>query len=387
MKNTIKSIKTGGVIAALFMVGTLNMGNQSCTPKPEGPTGRILKMDTTVGEIQARKVTMPSGEIVDFPYIANALFYGEVINSNHMTIATPLPSVPPKSAAVAHAMVSSSEQKKIDVLRSYGLVSANFISEVPIKNYHGVHMMDATSPVSPGNITCTYTTSEFSIGGDILDFSASAGGGLDIGFGKTPSTQGSIGVNYTQTALSLRLRLDRPLTQLPLQIGDAKSYQKSMSATLGYGQLGLNFFFKSAISDTIREAMSSAISDIVKNYTAARNPDWNQDWESRVVYCQNCDNDTHIAIRGGAQNGIKLGDNFTISNLNYQWVGSPCSSRLVSSIPDNPSIPTAMGVVEYVDDNFSVLGGMKYSGNSKIRVGARVSLASFVAPPASPAKP
>lgn len=384
MKNTIKSIKAGGALTALLVVGTLNMGNQSCSTPPPVSNGRILKMDTTIGEVHAQKITMPSGEIVDFPYIANALFYGEVINSDHMTVAAPLPVIASPGQSAPRVAITASAQKQIDVLQSYGLVSAEYVSEVPMKNYRGVHMLDAASPASPGSINCTYSTPEFSIGGDVLDFTASAGGGLDIGFGKTPGNQGSIGINYSQTTLSLRLRLDRPLTQLPLPIGDATSYQKSISASLGYGQLGLNFFFKSAISDAIRSAMDSAISSIVTKYTNARNPDWNQDWESRVVYCQNCDNDTHIAIRGGAQNGVKLGDTFSISNLNYQWIGSPCSSRLVSSIPDNPSIPTAMGVVEYVDDNFSVLGGMKYSGNSKIRVGARVSLMSFVAPPAPP---
>lgn len=382
MTNAIKSIKTGGSIAALVLVGSLNMGNQSCTP-PVTSGARILKMDTTVGEVNAQKVTMPSGEVVDFPYIANALFYGEVLNSDHMTIASPLPVVTPPSAVRSQAMVNSNVDKRVAVLRSYGLVSAAYVSEVPMRDYSGVHMMDANSPASPSNITCTYSTPEFSVGGDILDFTASAGGGLDIGFGKAPAATGTVGINYSRTALSLRLRLDRPLTQLPLQIGDATSYQQSVSATLGYGQLGLNFFFTSAISDAIRTAMDSALSNIITAYAAARNTDWNQDWESRVVYCQNCDNDTHIAIRGGAQNGIRVGDTFSISNLNYQWIGSPCSSRLVSSIPDNPTLPTATGVVQYVDDNFSVLGNMTYSGNSKIRVGARVSLVSFVTPPAS----
>ena len=376
MTNTLKSLKTGGSITALLLVGSLNMGNQSCATPPPTEGARILKMDTTIGEVNAQKITMPSGEIVDFPYIANALFYGEVLNSDHMTVASPLPVVPPK--AVSSAAVNSNLDKQVAVLRSYGLVSAQFVSEVPMEHYSGIHMMDAASPASPTDITCTYSTPEFSVGGDVLDFTASAGGGLDIGFGKAPSTTGTIGINYSQTALSLRLRLDRPLTQLPLQIGDATSYQKSISANLGFGQLGLNFFFTSAISDAIRTAMDSALSNIITAYATARNTDWNQDWESRVVYCQNCDNDTHIAIRGGAQNGIKVGDTFSISNLNYQWVGSPCSSRLVSSIPDNPSIPTAKGVVQYVDDNFSVLGNMTYSGDSKIRVGAKVSLSSFV---------
>lgn len=382
MKNTKNSIKTGGAITALLVVGSLNMGNQSCAkPIATGTAARILKMDTSVGEVNAKKITMPSGEIVDFPYIANALFYGEVMNSDHMAIATPLPVVTPPAAgaAASHFLTSKTEQKQIATLKSYGLVSAQYVSEVPIKNFNGVHMMDAASPASPSDITCTFSTPEFSVGGDILDFTASAGGGLDIGFGKTPTSQGTIGVNYSQTALSIRLQLDRPLTQLPLQIGDATSYQKSVKANLGYGQLGLNFFFTSAISDAIKSAMDSALSNIIANYANARNTDWNKDWESRVVYCQNCDNDTHIAIRGGAQNGIKLGDTFAISNMNYQWVGSPCSSRLVSSIPDDPTVPTATGVVEYVDDNFSVLGNMTYSGNSIIRVGAKVSLSSFVA--------
>ena len=227
MKNTKNSIKTGGAITALLVVGSLNMGNQGCTPPVTASGARVLKMDTTVGEINAQKVTMPSGEVVDFPYISNALFYGEVLNSDHMTIASPLPVVAPPASTVAHAVVSQSEAKKIEVLRSYGLVSAQYVSEVPMKNFRGVHMMDASSPASPNDITCTYSTPEFSVGGDVLDFTASAGGGLDIGFGKSPASQGTVGVNYSQTALSLRLRLDRPLTQLPLEIGDKKSYQKS----------------------------------------------------------------------------------------------------------------------------------------------------------------
>jgi len=384
-----KSIKTGGAITALLVVGGLNMGNQGCTTTPPVSDARVLKMGTTVGQIQAQNVTLPSGEVVDFPYVANALFYNEVIASANMAVATPLPVITPPAAATTSVATtpSTADQKRIEVLKSYGLVSAEYISEVPMKNFNGVHMMDASSPVVPANITCTYATPEFSIGGNVVDFSATAGGGLDIGFGTTPSSMGNVGVTYSQTALSLALQLDRPLTQLPLQVGDATSYQQSISANLSVGEIGLNFFFTSAISDAIKSAMDSAISSIITAYTAARNPDWNQDWSSKVVYCQNCDNDTHIAIRGGAQNGIKVGDTFAISNLNYQWVGAPCSSALVSSIPDNPTVPTATGVVQYVDDNFSVLGNMVYSGNSIIRVGANVTLVSFVTPPpaASPA--
>ncbi len=375
-------------IAALAALGGLNMGNQGCTPTPAGPASRILKMDTTVGVVKAEKVTLPSGEVVDFPYVVNALFYGEVINSDHMTIAAALPNVAP-SAVSANAVTTSSDSPQVKVLKHYRLVSGEYISELPMKNAHGMTAQSLSALTgSPVDLKCTYETPEFSIGGDVIDFTASAGGGLDIGFGKTPGQMGNVGVDYSQTKLDLRLRLDRPLTQLPLEIGDGKSYQKTISAHLGYGQIGLNFFFKSAVSDAIRSAMDSAISDIVTKFTANRNADWNQDWESRVAYLPQVDGDTHIAIRSGAQNGVKLDDTFNISNLNYQWADSsaPCKSRLVSSIPDDPSTPTAQAVVEYVDDNYSVLRVTKYAGNGKIRVGARVTLNSFaVAPTPTPA--
>ena len=370
-------------VTALFAVAGLNMGNQGCTPPATtGPMARILKMDTSVGVVAAQKVTLPSGEIVDFPYVANALFYGEVMNSDHMTIASALPNVPPSGVSSQSVQVATSaaDAGKIAVLRHYGLVNAEYVSELPVQNARGMTAQSLSAlSGAPVDLKCTYETPEFSMGGAVTDFSASAGGGLDIGFGKSPAQMGNIGVTYSQTKLDLRLQLNRPLTQLPLEIGDAKSYQKSVSAQLGIGQIGLNFFFKSAISDAIKQAMDSALSDIIGKYTAARNPEWNKNWESRVVYCQQCDKDTHIAIRGGAQNGVKLNDSFSISNLNYQWEdeSAPCRSRLVSSIPDDPSVPTATGITEYVDDNFSVLKITKYSGNSKIRVGARVQLDSF----------
>lgn len=369
-------------IAALVAVGGLNMGNQGCTPQAAGTPGRILKMDTTVGLVKAEKITLPSGEVVDFPYVVNALFYGQVINSDHMTIAAALPNVAPTATGVSTKAVDS-DSPQVKVLKHYGLVSAEYVSELPVKNAHGLSAMSVSGV--PANLKCTYQTPEFTIGGDVIDFTASAGGGLDIGIGKTPGQMGTIGVDYTQTKLDLRLRLDRPLTQLPLEIGDGKSYQRAVSAHLGYGQIGLNFFFKSAISDAIKSAMDSAISDMVNKYKSNRNPDWNKNWESRVAYLPQIDNDSHIAIRSGAQNGVKLDDTFAISNLNYMWedMSAPCQSRLVSSIPDDPSAPTAHGIVEYVDDNYSVLKITKYSGNSKVRVGARVSLESF-APVAAP---
>lgn len=378
MKTIISKLTTSAWSLPLLLIAGLNMGNQSCNkPKAAAPPPRVLKMDTSVGVIQAKTITLPTGEVVDFPYVANALFYGQVMLNNHMSIATPLPSVAPASLSTAANTYTAEELKKVNTLRKYGLVSAEYVSKFPSLMNSEIQV----ASVEDSDLKCTYQTPEFSVAGQIEDFTGTAGGGFDFGFGNNPTSMGNIGVNYSKARLDMRLRLDRPLTQLPLEIGDARSYQKSVSAKLGYGMIGINFFFQTAMSDVIKEGMDAALSAIIDQYTKNRNSDWNTNWESRVVYCQQCDNDTHIAFRGGAQNGIKNGDKFKIFNLNYQWANgdaSACKSRLISSIPDNPTIPTAYGTVEYVDDNFSVLRIDKYTGKSIIRVGARVSLDSFV---------
>ena len=358
-----KYLRTSGVISSLIILGLLNMGNQSCA-NPNQTGVRALKMDAGVGKLAAQKITMPSGETVDFPYVINGLFYEELMNSDYLTISGGLPQVTPQSSQ----MDLVTENSSVTALRKYGLISAEFA---------------ATADEGSQNLACTYNTPELAVSGQVTDFSASAGGGLDIGYGKNPTSGGTIDITYTETRLQLSLELDRPLYKDVLLYGDGESSQKSISAKLGSGIVGFNFFLQTSIADVIKNSIDSAILNIVKKYALKNDSDWNKDWESKVAYCQNCDGDTHIGIRGGTQNGIKKGDKFKISNVTYQWEdnNSPCQSQLIASLPDDLNLPTAYGTVAYVEDHFSILEITKYNGTSKIRLGAKVQLESFYVEP------
>lgn len=373
--------------AVITTVGLLSMGNQSCE---KAQTNRVLKMDIEISSLKARPVRMPTGETIDFPYVANSLFYRQVMDHDHFVIINPIPSINTytangfkiqksqpgsKTARAEDGMVS---EKDVNVLKKYGFLD-KMLSGASSKTANAME----TSSSLPA---CLYDLPQALLGGEVISFEATWGVGLGVGYGAGGDLKSNVGgkVQFDQSRLEIGLRTDDPLSQQVIAIGDGVSNQSKVNFGLDFGSgipIGLNFFFNTPITDVIRSAMTKGLDKIVEKYTSmlSNNKDWNEVWESRVIDDPILVNgDTHIAFRAGYLAGVKEGDTFSITNMQYRWEGAACYTRLKYKIPLT-TLPIATAKVVSVGDNVSV-AKVDYLQEQRILPGAQVKLLALKQP-------
>lgn len=377
------------VVAVMFAIAGLSMGNEGC--EKEQTAGRNLKMEVELGALKGKSIRMPTGEVIDFAYIANALFYRQVYEHNHFVMLNPVPTADSyasqggsfKMQGKLTGGVSSSvlAESDVDVLEQYG-----FLRSVRMRGEALASGMAKASDIADDQMpACLYDLPQVNLGGEVISFEATWGAGLGIGYNSGGDLAGNAGgrIDFSQSKLEIGLRTDDPLTQQMLVIGDGVSHQSNVKFGFDFIPgipIGLNFFFNTPITDVIRSAMTKGLDNIVGRYTKMMaSGNWNEAWESRVIYDNEiANNDTHVAIRGGYRAGVQKGDRFALTNLHYRWEGAPCYTRLKSKITETVT-PIAEGVVVNVGDNVAVLE-VKYVAEGRVRPGAQVKLIKLFEP-------
>jgi hypothetical protein len=386
----------------LVMIAGLSMGNEGCEEKPE--SARVLKMDIEIGALKGRMVRLPNGESVDFPYVANSLFYRQVINHDHFVIGNPVPSSlgllssggsfktmkaddASSGEAAPSGLVSG---KDVSVLDQYGLLKSTRIEGASLLSGEMKEREVVEGKATASAVTklpaCLYDLPQALLGGEVISFEATGGGGIGIGYNSGGDVAGGVGgrINFEQSRLEIGLRTDDPLSQQAITIGDGVAHQSRVAFGIDFVPgvpVGLNFFFNTPITDVIRNAMDVGLDAIVDRYKVllSVNRDWNEVWESRVIYDPEIvNNDTHIAFRGGYRAGVQVGDTFNVTNLHYAWEGAACYTRLKYKIPLTTT-PVAEATVVSVGDNVSV-AVVKYLMDQKIQPGAQIKVLALKQP-------
>lgn len=386
----------------IFVIAGLSMGNEGCEEQQDKP--RVLKMDIEIGSLKGRVVRLPNGESVDFPYVANSLFYRQVINHDHFVIGNPVPTslmlasqggqfkaqgVTDASSAEAapSGLVSG---RDVAVLENYGLLRQTRLEGQSLMQGRTSEREVVEGKASASQVSklpaCLYDLPQSLLGGEVISFQMTGGGGIGIGYGPGGDLPGSAAgrINFQSSKLELGLRTDDPLTQQAIAIGDGIARQSQVQFGLDFVPgvpVGISFFYNTPITDVIRNAMDDGLNQIVDRYKnlLSTNKDWNEVWESRVIYDPEIvNNDTHIAFRGGYRAGVKIGDTFQVTNLHYAWEGAACYTRLKYKIPLTVT-PIAEATVVSVGDNVSV-AVVKYLTEQKIQPGAQVKVLKLVEP-------
>ncbi len=386
----------------IFVIAGLSMGNEGCEEQQDKP--RVLKMDIEIGSLKGRVVRLPNGESVDFPYVANSLFYRQVINHDHFVIGNPVPTslmlasqggqfkaqgVTDASSAEAapSGLVSG---RDVAVLENYGLLRQTRLEGQSLMQGRTSEREVVEGKASASQVSklpaCLYDLPQSLLGGEVISFQMTGGGGIGIGYGPGGDLPGSAAgrINFQSSKLELGLRTDDPLTQQAIAIGDGVARQSQVQFGLDFVPgvpVGISFFYNTPITDVIRNAMDDGLNQIVDRYKnlLSTNKDWNEVWESRVIYDPEIvNNDTHIAFRGGYRAGVKIGDTFQVTNLHYAWKGAACYTRLMYKISLTVT-PIAEATVVSVGDNVSV-AVVKYLTEQKIQPGAQVKVLKLVEP-------
>jgi hypothetical protein len=388
-----KQIKTA---VLLTMLAGLSMGNESC----QQANTRILKMDADIGTIAAQPVVMPSGERIDFGYVANSLFYQSVMSNDHFVISNAIPT--PTTTLAGNMVASKATLAQKMVASVFGSAQSN--DEKIISDYGFMHQLqskaanlanitakaESATPVSASDMpACLYNLPQAKLGGEIVSFETNFGAGLSIGYGPNGSVTSPSGVagsvNFTSTRLQMGLRAVDPLNNLLMASATGVSSQSNVkfNVNLLSALLGLDFFYKTPIASVVSSAMNKSLATVVTDLIKQKSlsGSWGDTWESRVVYDPEVANgDTQILMRGGSRYGMMVGDQFTVTNMRYKWVADPCTSALQYKVPTSPT-PVANVTIVAVGDNVAVGHVDQYLIDERILPGAQVKLLKmYVAP-------
>lgn len=382
--------KTKALVVTLMIAG-LSMGNEGC----EESKDRVLRMDVEVGKVTGRPIRMPSGEILDFPSLANSLFYLQVMNHPNYVMSNPLPEPASSSVAGSSSKVASKASKKNSLIMSEDekmLSQFGFLDAEPEatggSKALGTQKSSAASSAPESIPACLYEAPQSQLSGDVISFEATWGAGLGVGYGQNgsqiPAGDVSAAVEFKQARLDMSVRAVDPLMKLLMVAAPAVSHQSDVKFSLDLLSpipIGADFFYKTPLVKVVKAAMDKGLNSVASSFKAmmsTRNS-WDDVWESRVLYKPIVDNDTMIAFRGGYRNNVKVGDTFVVSNMYYEWEGQPCASKLKDSIPTTAT-PIAEVEVIQVSPNASVARVVRYLIEQNIKPGAQVKILALVKP-------
>lgn len=393
----MNSKNTKAVIALSLLAG-LTMGNEGC----EKAKDRVLKLDVEVGAVNARTITMPSGERIDFNYVANALFYQSVQSDGHFVMMGAVPTVTSTVASLKapKSLLKSSKVKALSkdetVLQKFGFMdqlkekaTAQLTSSSLAPT--AVQAAAAASEVP----LCVYDLPHAKLSGEVVTFEANWGVGIGVGYGSdgvaipTGGVAGSVKVNSAKLQVGVRTTHNLTGEILGAAPGKASQTAVNFGLDLASALLGLDFFYKTPLAGVVTSALNKGLDGVVADMITQKSQigKWDDVWESRVIYDPEiADNDTHVAIRGGYRYNMRVGDTFTVQNMHYKWAddSKPCESALKYEIG---GVKLAELEVIEIGDNVAVAKVTKWLVEENIRAGAKIKLLKmYVTPEEAKAK-
>lgn len=396
MKLARTQVKTLMIVLA---IAGLSMGQEGC----EEAKTRVLKLDVEVGRIAAQPITLPTGETINFPYVANSLYYRSVMNSDHFVMMNPVPA-PAATTAATQASLSS---KVVSGLAAKGdgeisshdvtiLEKYNFLSSMNKKVTSGVNAKAVSQSAALSALPiCLYDLPQAQLKGEVVSFEANWGVGVGIGYGAngSPIDSGKVSgsVKFNSSRLDVGMRAEDPLNHLLMAQAAGVSHQSTINLGVDFNvgvPIGLDLFFKTPLATVVTSAFDKGLTKIIDDFIKMRSNknSWDDVWESRVLYDPELvDNDTYIGFRGGYRYGMKKGDTFNVTNMYYKWEKDPCTSALKYKITRTPT-PVAEVEVVNVGDNIAVARVTKYLIEQRIEPGAQVMLLKLNEPAPKPKK-
>jgi hypothetical protein len=356
----VKAKHFSQLIKGLFFValaGSL-MGNQGCEQKPEALplSGRQLKKRADLGQITASTMNLPGGGKFDFRFVANAQIYDVLVKSGQFAMTYEQPT----AEAQLPVSINGRDAQK---LKSWRLM--------PKVNSYAQYSDEAS---------CMINIPQVRIGGTIRSFEAVGGGGVSIGFNPAGSFDVSMipsaSVMIEKAQLDLGLVAYSPLTKGLFSSIDVTSKQTkvdlNLSINFGNFSLGPKFYFQSPLSKVTKSGLEKAVKVIADDLQQVP-------WNTRVL----ADHDTHIAIMGGSNVGLREGDQLAIYNETHYWEGEPCKSKYLGGASNSKEPVAIIEVTELGEDIAQTRVLMQTDRNPK--EGAKVVVHKLVEDPADSA--
>ena len=339
----------------IFLIG-MSVCVVAC--EDDKPKERYLRLSADIRPVKAQVVKLPDGKTIDFPYVANALFYYSVMMDPHFLIDKPI-TLGIQDGSFPSSKAVSVQEADDELLVRWGFkkVAGEFRDQQMEKAF--------SEEVEP--LQCLVHAAEIKLAANVIAFELIGSGGIHGGYPGVP-VGGSL--NFDRSELSVTLGSEDPLTGRPITIDAGKSYENKLRGEVDYmGIAGLDFFFKTPLFKVVAGAFKDALKNLVdRRMDQLDIGDWTKAWQSKIIFDPVIsDGDTHLAMRGGSRANVRVGDTFEVYNMHYKWMGEECNSPLDYAMP-NPSTPVA--VIRVVETGNDVSKALVTSASKEYRVSA-----------------
>lgn len=370
----------------------------------QAATARYIKMRAHVGNIKAKPVTLPTGEVVDFPYVANALFYSQVFahgyfeQSNFLEEVleeTEKPPVLVGGELSTKPLMTTESTDDVALLKQYGMgLKPSSEYSQAMGSLGQLKTGEEEQPSNPFKVPrCQYNQPPVKLRGQVVAYEANFGGGITVGYDgdkthPSPGIGGSLSLKSNRLDMQFdaidplfsRTNQDALIASVPVK-KNTYDITGSIKFTLGI-PIGIDFFFKTSMVNTIRSAMTKGLDTVIAEllkqvgvWDKKTTGSWKDIWESRVIDSPLVDNDDYVAIAGGKRAYVQVGDQFHIKNMFWDWAGKPCESRLGPNTMASAFFGEAIGTVIEVGNYVSIVKIQPINGHEKaIKPGAYVTI-------------
>lgn len=349
----------------ILLIG-ISIGVSAC--EDEKPKERYLRLPADIRPVKAQVVKLPDGKTIDFPYVANALFYYSVMLDPHFLIDKPITVGTEDDNNFLSKAIAAEETDEERLVR-WGFRRS-------VTGEFGVHQKSFQAE-EENRLQCLAHKAEIKLAANVIAFELIGSGGIHGGYPGVP-VGGSL--NFSRSELSVTLGSEDPLTGRPITIDAGKSYEDKLKGEVEYmGMVGLDFFFKTSLFKVVAGSFKDALKNLVESHMEQMDADsWTEVWQSKIIFDPVISNgDTHLAMRGGSRANVRVGDTFEVYNMHYKWMGEECNSQLDYAMPD-PSFPVAeMRVIEVGKDVSKALV-LSTSKDYRVTTGAIIKIKKLV---------
>lgn len=367
MQNTNLILKA----CTLLALSSFMMGNTKCQ-QPVGAEQRELKKNIKVIQLSASSFLDNGG--FNFSEVAQSQFSGVLFEKNHFFERNVYPS--------ADSLSSRRDQKFFNVQKISTGSSDN--SVVQLKTWFPT--LKSQEIILNRESACLMSRPQHYLLGKINSLEAYGGGSLQFGF-----TQA-----FVQLPLSGHISIDKmrmdlsfhaydPWTQQVIDSQNAAAFKNDYKFGFGVDlggivHIGPEFYRTTGMAEVILKGLQSAIEKLASSLLGKPR----QEWSTRIMYSR----DNYVVIVGGAELGLKKGDQLKVFNEVHTWMGEACgeSSILLGSTVVSDANDPWIIEIEDAGNLMSKARVLNIKENESISTGALVQLYKFVQPPAITAK-
>lgn len=362
MKKTNLIFRASAVIA----LSTFTMGNTQC----QQPVAEQRELKKNIKVIQLNASSFLDNGGFNFSEVARSQYSGVLFEKNHFFERNIYPST--DTITINRPQVLGNQ--KITVQQKVTTLGNSDNSVAQLKTWFP--SLKSQEILLNRESACLMSRGQHYIMGKINSLEAYGGGSLQFGFSASVApTLPSAHFSLDRMRMDLSFHAIDPWTQEVIDSQNAEviknDYKAGFGIDLGIIHIGPEFYRTTGMAEVTLKGLQMATEKLATSLMARPR----QEWSTRIMYSR----DNYVVIVGGAELGLKKGDQLKVFNEVHTWMGEACgeSSILVGSTVVSDATNPWIIEIEDAGNLMSKAKVLNVKENESISTGALVQLHKF----------